>query len=381
LSIFLLTFFLVYGGVHAYFFVKAKGALGLGLPAATCLALFLMLMLIAPILVHVVERGGNEPAARTVAYAGYFWMGFLFFFFCVSLTTDLYRVAFYVASHLSRSEFSRFCLTGKVAFLFASCCAVAACFYGYFEAAGVHTERILIKSAKIPASVGRITLVQVSDVHLGLIVRRERLLRLINKIIKANPDILVSTGDLVDGQIDGLGELAAELRRIKPKYGKYAVTGNHEFYAGLDQALDFTRKSGFTILRGETALVGGCLAVAGMDDQAGPGVGRSASGENDILERVPRNHFSVVLRHRPIIRASSLGHFDLQLSGHVHKGQMFPFNLVTFMFYPVRTGYTYLGRGSALYVSRGSGTWGPPMRFLAPPEMTVIVLENDRGGD
>ena len=94
--------------------------------------------------------------------------------------------------------------------------------------------------------------------------------------------------------------------------------------------------------------------------------------------KAPPDRFTLLLKHRPAVDPDSLGLFDLQLSGHVHKGQIFPFNMLTYLFYPVRTGFTLYSLNTALYVSRGTGTWGPPIRFLAPPEVTVIELIHDK---
>jgi predicted MPP superfamily phosphohydrolase len=96
--------------------------------------------------------------------------------------------------------------------------------------------------------------------------------------------------------------------------------------------------------------------------------------EKDILAKIPRNKFTLLLKHQPRIDRPSVGLFDLQLSGHAHKGQIFPFTLVTRIIFPLNAGDYDLGKGSLLHVSRGSGTWGPPVRFLAPPEVTIIEL-------
>jgi len=223
--------------------------------------------------------------------------------------------------------------------------------------------------------VQKLTIVQISDVHLGLIVRRNRLKRILEKVKEANPDILVSTGDLVDGQIDNLNGLADMFNEIEPPLGKYAVTGNHEFYAGLSQALRFTKESGFTILRGEGITVGDIVNIAGVDDPAGAYFKEEKHrSEAELLSALPEDKFTLFLKHRPIIEKTSLGHFDLQLSGHTHKGQIFPFNIVTWLYYPVHAGCFNPIDGCYLYVSRGSGTWGPPIRFLSAPEVSLFEL-------
>jgi len=234
---------------------------------------------------------------------------------------------------------------------------------------------VIIKTPKIPAEVGTLTIALISDVHLGLIVREERLKRILSVVASAEPDILVSTGDLVDGQINNLTGLANILETIDPKYGKFAVTGNHEFYAGLDETLHFTEKAGFTVLRGEARTVAGVINIAGVDDQTGAYSGLSKTvSEKALLSKLPRDKFTLLLKHGPMVDENALGLFDLQLSGHTHNGQIFPFSLISRFFFPINAGLVHLSHNSDIYVSRGSGTWGPPIRFLSPPEITVIKL-------
>jgi uncharacterized protein len=120
--------------------------------------------------------------------------------------------------------------------------------------------------------------------------------------------------------------------------------------------------------------VGGFMTVVGVDDPAGTRFGYGKIKEEAILENVSHGRFILLLKHRPVLTKQSVGLFDLQLSGHIHKGQIFPFEIITYLFYPVKTGLSRIMAASYLYVSRGTGTWGPPIRFLAPPEVTVIEL-------
>jgi predicted MPP superfamily phosphohydrolase len=227
----------------------------------------------------------------------------------------------------------------------------------------------------------RFRICQISDVHLGLIVREERLASVLDVVKRENPDLFVSTGDLVDGQIDRISPLAGPLRDIRPACGKFAVTGNHEFFAGLDKSLAFTRDAGFDVLRGEAREIGGFLLVAGVDDPSGRGFGLRGgeNGEGELLASLPRERFTLLLKHRPTVEETTRGLFDLQLSGHTHRGQIFPFNFIVHLYFPMGSGLHELGN-SHLYVSRGSGTWGPPVRFLSPPEVTVIDLVRKKSG-
>jgi len=375
MSLFLLTFFLIYGGIHLYVFLKAKAAFAFGIHIGIYVALIMIIMVFAPIIVRFSERAGFEFFARLMSYVGYTWMGILFLFVSASLIIDICHFLIYLSSLILRKDFILLTPSARFSFFIPFLLSVVIGIYGYFEAKNIRTETLIVRSPKIPVEVGRLKVVQISDVHLGLIVGEERLKRILNEVKKANPDIMVSTGDLVDGQIDNLLRLAEMLKEVNPRYGKFAITGNHEFYAGLDDALNFTEKAGFKILRGERLTLAGLINIAGVDDPQGKAYGNSKDvPENELLSGLPAEKFTLLLKHRPLVDKSAAGLFDLQLSGHVHKGQIFPFSLITGLYYPTQAGFAYISNGSRLYVSRGLGTWGPPIRFLSPPEVTIIEL-------
>jgi hypothetical protein len=375
MNLFLLTFFSVYSALHLYLFFKIKSAVTLGAGIIIALLIFMAIMVSAPVLVRVSERYALESFARLLSYVGYTWLGLIFLFCVSSALIDLYRLVITAGGMILRINLSPLSLSSRLAFFIPSLLAVAVASYGFFEARFIRCERVTITSPKIPREVGTLTICQISDVHLGLIVRESRLKSILKEVKQAQPDILVSTGDLVDGQIDDLGQLAGLLRAINPRYGKFTATGNHEFYAGLDQALQFTEDAGFTVLRGEARNVDGYMTIVGVDDPTGRRFGLfRGSAEKVLLAGLPRGRFTLLLKHQPVIDKEALGLFDLQLSGHTHKGQIFPFTYASKLFFPYGAGLVHLPHHSSLYVSRGSGTWGPPIRVLAPPEVTVITL-------
>ena len=359
--------------MHLYAFLKAKAALAFGPVAGLLLAAFMALMIAAPFIVRFFERSGMEPPARITAYIGYTWLGVLFLFSSYLFAFDIYRILISAGRLITHKDLSFLVLPVRTAFFLPLVFSLLTSLYGYFEARKIRTEHIEIKTAKIPAEVGRLRIVQISDVHLGLIVREERLKRILDIVKKANPDIFVATGDLVDGDVCRLNGLSDMLGDIHPKAGKYAITGNHEFYAGFEQAKCFIRDSGFTLLRGES--VSGIINIAGVDDPAARGFGLERKvDEKVLLSGLPREKFTLLLKHRPLVDQKAIGLFNLQLSGHVHKGQIFPFTILTWLYYPVLSGFASVGDGSYLYESRGAGTWGPPIRVFAPPEVAVIDL-------
>jgi len=372
---FLLVYLTIYSLTHAYAFHQIKKAFPLGRRWHIGIILFMAVMVTAPIVVRLAEQRGFENGARALSYAGYTWMGLLFLFVVLTSTVDLIRWTILKTEAMARNQPARVWTSPGRLMMIQMLLVLTIYGYGLFEAADIRLEQVEISSPKIPADPGRIRIVLISDVHLGLIVQKGQLKRILAKIEEAHPDILVSTGDLVDGQLNHLTEEAELLARFTPALGKFAITGNHEFYAGLQNSLDFTKQSGFTVLRQQGISTGGVNFV-GVDDHAlnGRGAGAVQSREPDILLAQPPDTFTVLLKHRPDINPQSLGHFDLQLSGHTHKGQIFPFNLLTWLAFPKKAGHLTRLDSGFLYVSRGTGTWGPPIRLLAPPEITVIDL-------
>jgi predicted MPP superfamily phosphohydrolase len=376
--LFVLVFFVIYGSIHLYALLKARAALAFGPGAAICLIVFMLAMILAPVIVHYAERLGLELFARIMAHIGFIWGAILFLFFSASVVIDLYRLSVSLAGLIAQRDLSALSLSARHAFVVPLFLSLCISLYGYFEARDIRTERILVKTSKLPAEISRLKIVQISDVHLGLMVREGRLNRILDKVKAEQPDILVSTGDLLDGQVCRLNGLEDLFKSIRPKYGKFAITGNHEFYAGIENARCFIENAGFTLLRGEGITPSGIINVAGVDDPAGKisGLAKDIS-EKELLAGLPREKFTLLLKHRPFADKTATGLFDLQLSGHIHKGQIFPFTLVTALLYPITSGRLDLPNGSLMYVSRGSGTWGPPIRFLAPPEVTVIELVHE----
>ncbi len=194
------------------------------------------------------------------------------------------------------------------------------------------------------------------------------------KLHEIKPDIIVATGDIVDGHGDNLNLLAQRFHSYMPPLGAYAVTGNHEHYAGLENSLLFLRDAGFTVLRGEQVKAGG-IVLAGADDPTAVSLAqRTRLDTKNVPAPVTANGFIVLLKHQPVVDSDTP--FDLQLSGHIHGGQIFPFVYLTRLVYRAHTGLTDLADGRRLYVSRGTGTWGPPIRLLAAPEITLIAISS-----
>ena len=366
--IFLLTFLFLYGGIHFYAFMRARSIFHFSPVLQILIAVLFFLLIFAPALVRIAESRQLEALARFIAYVGYLWMAFIFLFFVLNITFDLFKVIinFFSGTMVNMS-------LNKITFGLAALLSLVLVFYGFVDACVVRVKKLEVRTNQELANNGKIRIVQISDVHIGLIIKEKRLQSVIDKVKEADPDILVSTGDLLDGEINNIMPLAELLSPIKPKYGKYAITGNHEYYAGIDESLKFTRKAGFEVLRDEIRQVAG-INIVGFDDITGRKsvIVNENSRITKTMPPIPDDKFVLLLKHQPYVNKNN--NFNLQLSGHTHGGQIFPFRLITRLFFENNYGYYKLGEGRLLYVSRGTGTWGPPVRVFAPPEITVIDI-------
>ena len=370
MPIFLLVVLTVYGGMHAYVFFKASTGLSLGQTAYTGLAVFMIAMVLAPFAVRLLERSGHELPASVFAYIGFTWMGFVFLFFCSSLLMDAYRLLIWTFRRpLMPSPFAAFVIPLAAAALITA--------YGFFEALSIRAEHVVLEAPGL--GTDRVRIAQVTDIHLGIVVGPQRLEKMLQIVREARPDILVSTGDLLDSTGPEVRASLELFTQIRPPMGKYAVTGNHEYYAGLEEALAATREAGFTVLRQESFTIPGVMRIAGVDDPAGELLPKDNATDAKVLGGAS-GLFTLFLKHRPLVESSAVGLFGLQLSGHTHRGQIFPFRLVTRLFFPRDSGLYSLGT-SYLYASRGTGTWGPPVRFISTPEVTIIDLVKKPPGD
>lgn len=367
--------------MHLYAFIRLRGTFKPGHRKSLFLAILMLLMVMAPLLVRMAEFAGFERLALWLAWPGYVWLGGVFLFTAFLLALDVIHLAARAAASSLGTETLRFLNAGTVCKT-ALLLALLASSHALYEARHIRTEHVTVRTSKLAPGITRVRIVQLSDVHVGLLFRESRLRGVIDAVNATQPDILVSTGDLVDGRLareNLTGEqdrLAVMLAKVPHPSGAFAITGNHEFYAGLNQALTFTRRSGFTLLRNSTVELASGITISGIDDAAGKKMGIAPPGtpEPQLLKSANREKYNLLLKHRPEILPENDGNFDLQLSGHVHQGQLFPFNLLVRLQYHIPCGTTETSKRSLIHVSRGTGTWGPPMRFLAPPEITVIDL-------
>jgi len=241
-------------------------------------------------------------------------------------------------------------------------------------------RRVELELPRWPAGRDGYRIVQISDIHIGPILGRAFAARLVARVNALTPDLVAVTGDLVDGKVELLADEVAPFADLRGRDGVYFVTGNHDHYSGADAWAHAIAGLGMRVLRNERVAIGEderAFDLVGVDDHRGALVGREGGEdlERALAARDPERP-AILLAHDPSTfrRASTLG-IDLQLSGHTHGGQIWPFGLLVRLVIPTVAGL-YAKGAAQLYVSRGTGFWGPPMRLFAPAEITEIVLRS-----
>ena len=368
----------VYGLANLYVYLKLTSILESALLVNLLLGMFILLLALAPNLVYILSFRANKKLLTVYSYLGFMWVAFLSLFFPAAVLMDFYNLsATYVVPLFISNEGLRVLSSVQVVCI-ASGISAAVIIYGFFEAQNLVIERVAIKTDKLPEGMQKLTIAQISDLHLGLIVNDNMLDKVTRAIENEKPDLIVSTGDLIDGVVHHVAHLKGKLRTMHAGLGKFAVLGNHEIYGGLKHTSKFLIDAGFILLRSEATTIRNIINIAGMDFTGGE-VKRNeriiqTNEESAVLSQLPRNIFTILLKHRSDIEEKSLGLFDLQLSGHTHKGQIFPMSLAIMCMFTYFSGFSRLPRGSSIYVSRGAGTAGPPVRFLSKPEVAIIEL-------
>jgi predicted MPP superfamily phosphohydrolase len=249
---------------------------------------------------------------------------------------------------------------------------------GYLNAINPVIKKLKIKIDKKSGKLNSLKIAVASDIHLGTVINRRRLKNIVNKINSIEPDIILLPGDVVDEDIgpvikQNAGEL---LRTLKAKYGVFAITGNHEYIGGAEAACNYLTEHGIVELRDRAVLIDDSFYLVGREDRASKGfAGILRKPLNLLLEGVDKNLPVILMDHQPAhLEEAEKYKIDLQLSGHTHHGQLWPFNYITKKIYEVSTGYKKKGE-THYYVSCGVGSWGPPIRTGNRPEIISLILE------
>jgi predicted MPP superfamily phosphohydrolase len=243
---------------------------------------------------------------------------------------------------------------------------------GYVRFSNPRTVRLDIPIGNNHDKVGDIKLLVATDIHLGNLIRKDRLADWVKRINIEKPDVILLDGDIFDHNMHAVESqhMEEELIKLTATYGVYAVPGNHDFYAGIDKAVQYMKRSGIHVLRDQTVIVDNRIAIIGRDDLTN----RHRKPLDSLVAGLNSGLVRIVLDHQPAALGESVANdIDLHISGHTHNGQVFPFNYIVPKMFELGYGYRKTGK-TQFYVSSGLGLWGAPMRIGTQSEIVCIRL-------
>ncbi|MCC5912327.1 MAG: metallophosphoesterase [Clostridiaceae bacterium] len=297
-----------------------------------------------------------------ISYVGYLWLGILSIAFFIFMIKDIAVVFF----PYHRNNLTYIALL--TLFVFTTIAMVRAL-------KGPIIKEVPIPVTSLPEALDGFTIVQLSDVHLGMFTSKGWVEKVVDQVNKINPDIVVITGDLVDDKTERIKPFSSIIKGINARYGVFAVAGNHEFYAGMDTFYTFARESSINVLKDEKISIHDELEIIGVEDVMVKKYTNKIVDFEKILPEPSTDKFTVFLSHQPtnFEKAAKRG-VNLQLSGHTHAGQIPPMNFIVSLYYKYSYGL-YKYNKSYIYTTSGTGTWGPPMRLFSSSEIVKLQLK------
>ncbi len=373
LAVFLTIVLSVYTLVNYYIFITGLHSIPDNykfLYSAVYLSFFL-----SYIVGRFLERRFLNSVSAIFVWVGSFWLGAMVYYLLFVILIDIVRLFNLFFGFLPASFYSAGCQL--VFFLIVNASVILIVILGYLNASNPAIKKLNININKNAGVLKSLKIVMASDIHLGTIINRKRSKKIVGMINTLEPDIILLPGDVVDEDIESVVKqnCGEDLRALRAKYGVYAITGNHEYIGGVEPSVEYLTEHGLIELRDRTVKIADSFYIVGREDRASNGfAGILRKPLNQLLEGVDKSLPLILMDHQPVkLEEAENDGIDLQLSGHTHHGQLWPFNFITKKLYEVSMGYKQKGN-THYYVSCGVGSWGPPIRTGNRPEIVQIIL-------
>jgi uncharacterized protein len=371
------VFITLYGLVNFYIYVRGGQAIAQGSVLKGVYAISFWTIALSFFAGRYLENIWPSGISQLLVWIGSFWIAAMFYFFFAVVFLDLLRLINWFFPFFPARVVADYPYIKVVAALTTMALVAAILLAGFINSLFPRIRTLDLSIDKQAHGMKVINIVAASDIHLGTIVGRKRMDRIVETINRLKPDVVLFPGDIVDEDLapvvrQNLGET---LRSMKPRYGVYGVTGNHEYIGGVEEACAYLTEHNVVMLRDQTVKVNGAFYLLGREDNS---YRRFADKERKPLEElmsgIDKSFPIILMDHQPFrLHEGAENDVDLQLSGHTHNGQLWPVNYIVNAIFEVAWGYKKLAN-THIYVSSGVGTWGPPVRIGHRPEIVNIRL-------
>ncbi|MBT8383497.1 MAG: metallophosphoesterase, partial [Ignavibacteria bacterium] len=373
--LFFTIFITVYTAVNYYVFIRGWQAIS-SLPALKPFYLPLFIIIAyGYILAKLLYKFLPPLASDILLIIGAIWFAYLVYFILFLLGIDLLRLLD-TFIHFFPSFFNKnYELTKKITAVVVIVLVSLIVLFGNLNKRDITVKSLSITLPKGDGKLNDINIVMASDLHLSPIDGEKLLSRIVEKINSLEPDIILFAGDIVDDKAEVLmrSEIGKSFKQLNPKYGIYAINGNHEFINDVESSVKFMQDYNFKVLRDSHEFVDSSFCIIGREDVAMKQfTGSQRKALDEIIKPVEENYPKILLDHTPVkLEYAEKNGIDLQLSGHTHHGQIWPGNIITNLIYEISWGYKKKGK-THYYVTSGAGTWGPPVRTGSKSEIVNI---------
>jgi uncharacterized protein len=374
--LFFTIFFIINGLVSFYIYTRGLQAIPADSRFRAIYSIAFWIVALSFIAGRIFEKFLPSPVADSIIWVGSIWLGAMLYFFLIVVFLDLLRLSNHLFPFFPATIVNNYTKTKSIVAMSALGLVALLLLGGYINASIPRIKKLNLFISKKTLSLKSLNIVMVSDIHLGTIVGRSRIDTIVSKINALNPDIVLLPGDIIDEDPAPVikQNLGDALKSIHSRFGTYAVTGNHEFIGGVEEACAYLTAHGVTMLRDRSIKIEESFFIVGREDRSVGRIGHKRKGLNELMIAVDAQLPVILLDHQPFGLEDTLQHgIDLQLSGHTHYGQLWPLNYVVKSIYEIAWGYKRIGN-THFYISSGAGTWGPPVRIGNHPEIVQIQL-------
>lgn len=376
--IFYSIFFTLYGLLNYYLFIRGFQALPPGHTLRVSYVIIFMVLALSFIAGRILENFWLSPLSEMLTWIGSFWLAVMLYGILAVLLLDILRLLDFLFGIFPLAITARYESAKHLTALAVAGAILVTLAAGFINALSPRIRELDLTVGKSVPGTPKFRIAVASDIHLGTIIGRSRFERIVGMINALEPDLILLPGDIVDEDLAPVvkEDLGSSLRKLRARYGIYAVTGNHEYIGGVEGACRYLSEHAITMLRDSVVRLENGIYIVGREDRSiAQFSGKRRRPLNELMRGIESSSPVILMDHQPfqLVEAEENG-ADLQLSGHTHHGQLWPLSSITRAVYELSWGY--LRRGlTQYYVSCGVGTWGPPIRLGNRPEIIDIRLD------